>query len=128
MNTPNRVIKPKTPARVVVGAILIALFVGAFIFIAVWQSGVGITEARMRGTVVSKEFQPLPQPEREITLNRSGSVSARTSDGEYIISVEVQQKDGSKKTFTVWLNDKQRYDGIKVGDEFDVGPYLVPSK
>jgi len=127
MSTPNRVVKPKTPARVIVGAVLIALFVGAFIVIAIWQTGIGITDARMRGTVVSKEFQPLAQPEREITLNRSGSVSARTSDGEYIISVEVEQKDGTKKTFTVWLNDKQRYDSVKVGDEFDVGPYLVPS-
>jgi dephospho-CoA kinase len=44
---------------------------------------------------------------------------------DYIITVEVLQKDGSKKSYTVWLNDKARYDAVKVGDNFDVGPYLV---
>jgi hypothetical protein len=39
--------------------------------------------------------------------------------------VEVLQKDGTQKPYTVWLNDKKRYDAIKVGDNFDVGPYLV---
>ena len=52
-------------------------------------------------------------------------VSARTSEGQYLLSVEVPQKDGSKKTFNVWLNDKLRYDAVKVGDSFDVGPYLI---
>jgi hypothetical protein len=42
-----------------------------------------------------------------------------------VITVEVLQKDGTQKSYTVWLNDKMRYDSIKVGDNFDVGPYLV---
>lgn len=128
MSTPNRVIKPKLPLRVVFSAVAIGLLVVAFIFIAVWQSGRGITEARMSGVIVSKEFQPLPQPEREITLNRSGAVSATNITGNFIISVEVPQPDGTKKLFTVWLNDQARYDAVKVGDPFDVGPYYVPDK
>lgn len=128
MSTPNRVVKTKVPARVIVSAVLIGLFVIGFILIAVWQSGVGLKEARMSGTIVSKEFQPYSEPERQITLNRSGTVSAQDTAGQYVISVEVPQKDGTKKTFTVWLNDKRRFDAVKVGDAFDVGPYVVPSK
>jgi len=128
MSTPNRVVKTQVPARVIVSAVLIGLFVIGFILIAVWQSGVGLKEARMSGTIVSKEFQPYSEPERQITLNRSGTVSAQDAAGQYVLSVEVPQKDGTKKTFTVWLNDKRRFDAVKVGDTFDVGPYVVPSK
>ena len=128
MTTPNRIVKSQVPARVIVSAILIGVFAVGFILIAVWQSGRGITEARMTGKIVSKEFQPYAEAERQITLNRGGTVSAQTSDGQYLISVEVPQGDGSKKTFTVWLNDKRRYDAVKVGDSFDVGPYFVPSE
>jgi hypothetical protein len=46
-------------------------------------------------------------------------------DGDYVIQVEVPQSDGSKKTFTVWLNDKSKYEAIQVGDRYDVGPALV---
>ncbi len=128
MSTPNRVVKTQLPARVIVSAVLIGLFVIGFILIAVWQSGVGLKEARMSGTITSKEFQPYSEPERQITLNRSGTVSAQDTAGQYVLSVEVPQKDGTKKTFTVWLNDKRRFDAVKVGDAFDVGPYVVPSK
>ncbi len=128
MSTPNRVVKTKVPVRVIVSATLIGVVVAGFIIFAVWQSGRGITDARMRGTIISKEFEPYPEPEREITLNRSGTVSAQTTKGEYLIAVEVPQRDGTKKTFNVWLNDKQRYDAVQVGDSFDVGPYVVPSQ
>ncbi len=126
MSTPNRVVKTKVPARVIVSAVLIGLFVVGFIFVAIWQSGRGITKARMSGTIVSKEFQPYSEPERQITLNRNGAVSAQNSEGQYVITVEVPQKDGSKKTFTVWLNDKKLFEALKNGDPFDVGPYVVP--
>ncbi|MFA7343994.1 MAG: hypothetical protein WC003_06795 [Terrimicrobiaceae bacterium] len=128
MSTPNRVVKTEVPARVIVTAVLIGVFVVGFVLVAVWQSGRGIAEARMTGKIVSKEFKPYPEPERQITLNRSGAVSGQNSDGEYLIAVEVPKNDGSKKTFNVWLNDKRRYDAVKIGDSFDVGPYLVPSK
>lgn len=128
MSTPNRVVKAKVPARVIVSAVLIGFFVVGFILVAVWQSGKGITEARMAGTIVSKEFQPYSEPDHQITVNRRGTVSTQNVDGQYVISVEVPQKDGTKRTFTVWLNDKRLFDAVKVGDPFDVGPYLVPSK
>lgn len=128
MSSTNRVVKPKLPARVVLSAVAIGLLVVGFIVFAVWQSGHGITQARMSGMIVSKEFQPLDQPEREITLNRSGALSATNSTGNFIITVEVPQPDGTKKLYTVWLNDKARYDAVKVGDSFDVGPYYLPEK
>ena len=127
-NTSSRVFKPKLPARVIVSAVLIGLVVAGFVVFAVWQSGIGIADARMSGVIVSKEFRPLAQAEREITLNRHGSVTSRSVDGDYILTVEVPQKDGSKKAVTVWLNDKARFDAVKVGDPYAVGPYYVPSK
>ncbi len=118
-----RVVKPNTPPRVIVAAVLIALFVLGFILFAVFQSGRSITDARMRGIVVAKEFTP--QPERQIILGREGSVSARNQEGEYLLKVEVTQTDGSKEIYDVWIQKKEQYDGIKIGDSFDVGPYLV---
>jgi hypothetical protein len=117
-----RVIKPKTPPRVIVTAVLIALFVLGFIFFAVFQSGRGISDARMRGIVVAKEFTP--QPETQITLGRKGSVTARERDGIYLLTVEVPQPDGTKKPYYVEIKTKDQYDAIKIGDTFDVGPYL----
>ena len=128
MSSPDRVFKPQTPARVIVGAVAIGLAVVAFIVLAVWFSGRGITEARMRGTIVSKEFKPFAQPEREITVNRRGSVTSRRSEGEYTIMVDVPQKDGPKKSYVVWIYDKPTFESLKVGDTFDVGPYFVPSE
>lgn len=128
MITPNRVVKTTVPARVIVSAVLIGVTVVGVILLAVWESGRGLHEARMTGVIVSKEFQPYSAPERQITLNRSGTVSAQTSDGQYLITVEVPQRDGSKKPFNVWLNDKRRFDAVQVGDSFDVGPFLVRSR
>jgi len=87
--------------------------------------GSGITDAKMTGIVVAKEFKPMAEPEQQITIHKGGDVRSDRVDGEYVITVEVLLKDGVKKTYTVWLNDKARYDAVKVGDNFDVGPYLV---
>ncbi|PAW82285.1 MAG: hypothetical protein B9S31_00750 [Spartobacteria bacterium Tous-C9RFEB] len=121
----KRVIKVQIPISTWVKSILIGVGAFAFIVFAIWQTGKPIVDAKMTGTVVSKEFKPLAQAERQITLNRDGAVRTDNVDGEYIITVEVLLKDGSKKTFTVWLNDQQRFESTNVGDTFDVGPYLV---
>ena len=129
MTTPStRVVKTKVPVRVVFGAAVIALAVVGFIIVAVWQSGLGITAARMSGTVISKEFRPHEQKEREITLNRTGDLSTKTTDGDYIIHVEVPQNDGKTRIYDVWLPDKSAYESTAVGSSFDIGPYLIPSK
>ena len=128
MSNPSRVVKTRVPVRVIISAVLIGVTVISFILYAVWQSGRGLHEARMTGKIVAKEFQPNSAPEREITLNRSGNVSARTNEGQFLLTVEVPESGGKPKTFTVWLNDKGQYDAVKVGDSFDVGPYVVPGK
>lgn len=119
----SRVIKPKTPLRLIVGAVGIAVIVFGFVFFAMWQSGQGLADARMRGIVVAKEFTP--QPERQIILGRDGGVAARDKEGEFLLKVEVTKSDGTKKVYDVWLQKKDQFDAIKEGDSFDVGPYLA---
>lgn len=119
-----RVVKPKLPLGTILTAVFFGVLVFGFVISAVWLSGTGISEARMTGTIIEKKFEPLA--EKQVVISRSGSgMSATQKDGEYIITVEVVQKDGTKKPFTVWLNDKARFDAVKVGDSFDVGPYLI---
>jgi len=101
------------------------LLVLAFILFAVWQMGSSITDAKMTGTVVAKDFNPMAEPEKQITIHKGGDVRTDRVEGDYIITVDVIQRDGTKKSYTVWLNDRARYDAVKVGDNFDVGPYLV---
>ena len=119
------IFKPKTPASIWIKALAVGVLVFSFILFAVWQMGSGIADAKMTGTVVAKDFKPMAEPEKQITIHKGGDVRSDKVDGDYIITVEVLQKDGTKKPYTVWLNDKARYDGVKVGDNFDVGPYLV---
>jgi hypothetical protein len=120
-----RVFKPKTPASMWIKAVAGGLLVLAFILFAVWQMGSSITDAKMTGTVVAKDFNPMAEPEKQITIHKGGDVRTDRVEGDYIITVDVIQRDGTKKSYTVWLNDRARYDAVKVGDNFDVGPYLV---
>jgi hypothetical protein len=116
-----RVIRTRNPARVVVAAVLIGLFLVGFIVLAIWQSGTAIEKARMTGRIVAKEF--VPRPEHQITVGRKSGLRAGESEGDYILTVEVDG-GGAKKSYNVWV-DKRRYDAAKIGDSFDVGPYLV---
>ena len=59
--------------RIAAGAIAI-LMVLAFILFAVWQMGSGITDAKMTGTVVAKDFKPMAEPEKQITIHKGGDV------------------------------------------------------
>ena len=118
----SRVIRTRTPARTIVAAVLIGVFLLGFLMLAIWQSGTAIERARMTGRVVAKEFVPLP--EHQITLGRKGGLAAGESEGDYILTVEVAAADGTKKPYNVWV-DRKRYEAVKIGDSFDVGPYLV---
>ena len=67
----------------------------------------------------------IPAPEQQVTIDRKGALSASESSGEYILTVEVTMDDKTtKKPYDVWV-DKRRYEAVKIGDAFDVGPYLV---
>ena len=128
MSTPDRVVKTKIPARIIVSSTRIGLFVIGFIIVAVWQSGRGIVDARQRGTIISKEFRQTATEDREITISRTGALVAKDATGEYLLTVRVPQRGEPPKTYTVWLNDRQWFESLSVGDPFDVGPFLVPSK
>jgi hypothetical protein len=120
-----RTISNKPPLSLVLKASVIGLAALGIVLFATWQFGSSITSAKKTGTVVSKEFRPLDQPENQITLNRDGAVRSDRVEGDYIITVEVPMADGTKKTYTVWLNTKERYEAVNIGDTFSVGPYLV---
>lgn len=128
MSTSDRVVRTKVPAKVIVTAVLVALFVAGFLIFAVYSTGSGIIDARQRGTITAKEFRPFENPERQLTLNRDGAFTASNAKGEYLLTVTVQERTGGTKDYTVWINDPQQFENLKVGDSFDVGPYLVPSK
>lgn len=117
----ERVFKPQTSPKVIASAVLIGIFLFGFVALATWHLFSESKNARMAGIVVTKEF--IPAPERQITVGTDGTVNAQDKDGEYILTVEVDEK-GVKKPYKVWL-DKTRYEAINVGDNFDVGPYLV---
>jgi hypothetical protein len=119
----SRVVRTRLPVRVLAAAFLLGLFLVGFLVLAVWQSGSAIEKARMTGKVVAKEF--VPAPEQQVRVGRNGGLTATESPGEYILTVEVTTEDRkTKKSYDVWV-DKRRYEAVKVGDPFDVGPYLV---
>jgi len=119
----SRVVRTRLPVRVLAAAFLLGLFLIGFLVLAIWQSGSAIEKARMTGRVVAKEF--IPAPEQQVTIDRKGALSAGESSGEYILTVEVATDDKrTKKPYDVWVN-KKRYKAVKIGDAFDVGPYLV---
>jgi len=119
----SRVVGTRLPVRVLAAAFLLGLFLIGFLVLAIWQSGSAIEKARMTGRVVAKEF--IPAPEQQVTIDRKGTLSAGESSGEYILTVEVATDDKrTKKPYDVWVN-KKRYEAVKIGDAFDVGPYLV---
>jgi hypothetical protein len=119
----SRVVRTRLPVRVLAAGFLLALFLIGFLVLAVWQSGSAIEKARMTGRIVAKEF--IPAREQQVRIGRHGGLSATESSGEYILTVEVIAEDRkTKKPYDVWVN-KRRYEAVKIGDPFDVGPYLV---
>ncbi|CAN5381786.1 hypothetical protein BH09VER1_BH09VER1_06990 [soil metagenome] len=122
----SRVFKAKTPIGVIVSAVLIAGAVVAFIVFATWQTTVGVVDSKKTGTIVKKEF--VAAPEKQIIVDRKGNLTTETKDGEYILRVEVPERNGPTKTYTVWMPDKASYDALKVGDSYDIGPILIPEK
>lgn len=118
----NRTFKAKTPVGLIVGIVIGSIVLLSAIFYAVWYSGVQIADAKKTGTIVAKNVTP--QTEETITLGKGG-LSNHETDGVYTLTVEVKQRDGRIKTYTVWVN-KKLYESLNVGDSYDVGPALVP--
>jgi len=126
MITPIPVIKPQIPVKLIVGVILLGIFIMGFLVFALRSTQGIISDATMRGTVVSKEFIPAVTEEKQITMRSDGSFNATTSEGDFILMVEVPQADGTKVPYKIWMPDRAQYDAVDVGDSYDVGPRLVP--
>lgn len=118
----SRVIKPRVPARLVATIIAVSLLVIGFIAYSVYYLGRSLQDARMTGIIVAREF--LPRQENEITLGRDGNVRSRALEGEYILTVRVVDAKGIPNEYNVWVG-KGLYEATKMGQSFDVGPYLV---
>ena len=118
----SRVVKVRPPLRVIVAAFLIGIFLVGFLVLAIWQSSFAIERARMTGRVVAKEF--IPAPEHQVSVARQGGLRTNESPGDFILTVEVTTEHETTKPYDVWV-DKRRYQAVKIGDSFDVGPYLV---
>ena len=107
--------------RLIVGLCLLGLFLIAGILYAIYQAQAGIEDARLRGVITAKNFEP--QPEQQITFGRGG-LNKTDTKGEYTFNVQVKNRDGSVKDYIVFV-DQTRYEAHDIGDTFDVGPYLV---
>jgi len=118
-----RKVEVKTPISLIFGAVGIGVLVLGVVFYAVFFTGNQITDARMRGIVTKKEF--IAQREEQVVIG-AGGVAAAVFDGRYLIFVDVKFRDGSTKEYEVDLRNKERYDNVNVGDEFDVGAYVQP--
>ncbi len=121
MNDP-RVVKPQLPIGIIVSAVLIGLLVLGFIIFAVGYTGYQVQKAKLPGVIISKEF--VAEQSREISIGRKGQLDTMNKDGDYYLTVEAMGPDGAKKKYDVWV-PKDMYNRLKVGDKFDVGPYLV---
>jgi len=127
MDSGNRVHKARHSAGTIAAAVGFGLLAAGFIITATWQSGRTIASAKLSGTIVAKEFRAPEAPDAQITLGRDGSLSSGTAEGEFLLTVEVPDPAGGKaKTFTVWMPNRAQFEALKVGDRFDVGPFLVP--
>lgn len=121
-----RAVKPQIPVKLIVGVILLGIFIMGFLVFALRSTQGIISDATKRGTVVSKEFIPAVTEEKQITMRSDGSFNATTSEGDFILMVEVPQADGTKVPYKIWMPDRAQYDAVDVGDSYDVGPRLVP--
>lgn len=124
MSSPDpRKIKTKTPVSGLIFAVGVGLLLFGLIIFAITYTSNQIIDARMRGTVLRKEF--IPEREEQVVFGRGG-LRAEEFDGRYLIFVEVRQRDGTLREFEVDLRNKERFDNVEVGQEFDVGPYIQP--
>lgn len=112
--------KPKTPIGLLLALIFGGILLLTGIFFALSSLQTGFSDARMRGVITQKEFEPAP--ETKITLGETG-LRARTVEGNFYLTVSVPMEEGEPRIFNVWV-PKEIYDEVEVGDPFDVGPYI----
>jgi hypothetical protein len=113
----SKVYRDPHRTRILVGAIVLALAVMAFIVWATLSTDrLTRSSGAFTGRIIAKEFTP--EPAQEITMGAGGLQSTRI-EGEYLLQVETP--DG-QRVFNVWV-DRRVYEEFEVGDEY----YVIPS-
>ena len=118
----SRVIKPRTPVGLVVGVLVGSALMVAGFFYFITSSQTKFNDARMTGTIISKDFQSSPR--EEITVGDVG-LQRRELAGDFTLTVRVPQRGGEPRDFTVWVSE-ELFRSVEIGDSFDVGPSYVP--
>jgi hypothetical protein len=112
----SKVYRDPHRTRILVGAIVLALAVMAFIVWATLSTDrLTRSSGAFTGRIIAKEFTP--EPAQEITVGAGGLQSQRI-EGEYLLQVETP--DG-QRVFNVWV-DRRVYEEFEVGDEY----YVIP--
>ena len=122
---PNRVYKAQHPKSVLISAAAIGVVVIVVIIFAITYTTRTIQDARMVGTVIEKNFIPLP--ERQVTIGRDG-LRAEDRAGNFQIRVRVPQRTGEPREFFVDNLPEDRWNELEIGDTFEVGPFLAPGQ
>lgn len=113
----SKVYRDPHRTRILIGAIVLALAVIAFIVWATLSTDrLTRQSGAFTGRIIAKEFTP--EPAQEITMGAGGLQSTRI-EGEYLLQVETP--DG-QRVFNVWV-DRKVYEEFEVGDEY----YVIPS-
>ena len=120
----SRVVKPRTPVLLVVSLVGGFLLLLLAIFFAVDQMQNQIIDARMTGIIVEKNFTPAPR--QEVILDTRGNVQVRQREGDYSLTVQVRQRDGTTRDFHVSNVPQAMFESLEIGQRFDVGPYVLP--
>lgn len=121
----SREIKSNTPPLLAAGIVTACLVLLVAIFWSLSQLQTQITDAKLTGTIIEKNFTP--NPRQEVMLDRHGGMQVRHREGDYSILVRVKHRDGTLKDYKVTNLQPEVFEKLEVGQRFDVGPYLVPS-
>lgn len=120
----SRVVKPRTPVLLIVSLILGCSILLAGIFYVLSHFQTDFMAARMPGIIIDKTF--VPAPRQEVILDNRGNMQVRQREGDFSLTVRVQQSDGNHRDFTVSNVPQAMFESVEVGQRFDVGPYLLP--
>jgi len=129
----NKIYRYKTPTKDIVKAVLMSVLGVAIVIGGIVLLNDRMANARKRGVIVEKRFEPFEHREQRIEIGKEG-FRQTISDGKYIIMVEVPPPWpqrwfglGESRLIHVSFPDDQaeRFEQLKLGDKFDVGPYLV---
>lgn len=108
---PSPLVIPSTGRRDAVIAIVVGLFVLAFIGYGVMHMAAPVTGNKLTGTVIEKSFTP--RKERQVSFDGRRIEGTKEIAGEFVLKVRVESQN---RTYEVPV-EQALYDAKKVGDE-----------